>query len=889
MNRNNQDFFSLLDLVGDAYAHNRQNLLGDLGMRTSVDVFEAAQKEYEEARPNKQFDREWNRRQRSVATHEVVATAEEDVAQEGRVVESIVRPPQRKRKYVGRGDRERPKRARTVVRRERSDDEQMEDREGPKRARTMVRRERSDDEQMEDLAGVMRYLEEEFAEKERLSDRKAWCTPIPLARKVSTVQKFYKAFHDKNTLPIYTCKICYLKFGRTELQEVGWDVWMTSHIEKRNDSPFKCSSCFPVGQRILACVDCVKHLRRRALSRAAQLHTQLGCEHMFPDELKGLTPVEEKLIALNSCYGFITKYSVPKGQRQNVTYPKHIKGHITVFPNNVQELATNVLPHPLLKVMDEIHVSWQGREKPAPRDLSVLLSVRRCVVERALVWLKRHNPLYANITIDTAEMDSWEAPAHGVPSQVYGRLERNEPSAWEKARTGQVVPPTERGLEGDGPTDIREIMATLGQGHDVVSNGHESEEGGEDSDHVADPDSTAETIHEISSSGMFTLDARPDIPDAEKLQYVCHALGQDTSGDQTGGSSWMGTAQVRHGHIASEPYIVVSRGEEFADSLDTWFFAKTFPTLFPVGNGGPRQAEESITGVVDGVEIGHEADAMPRSLMSSRNMSVEAWSKLVLQRHGGRFANHHVFAFLVFNMMVKWRNRRVSMLSVTRKDFPKVERVIRSLSAERLERAKEDLKVLKKSTDEAVNKLLSCLSLYGLRQPMSREDRLSMRRKIKSLIIRYGIPAIWFTLNPNDITNPVKLRLAAYRSREPEEAEAFLTSLDLMYKRARLAISDPVGSAIFFHREISMFFEHYVQTGKESVFGRINQYFGAVETNERGALHVHGLLWLQGNMNLSSILKDVVEEEQAAYQEAVIQYVDSVFTEVGFSCYRSVE
>ncbi|KAM4056405.1 Arrestin-lik [Hirsutella rhossiliensis] len=110
---------------------------------------------------------------------------------------------------------------------------------------------------------------------------------------------------------------------------------------------------------------------------------------MFPDELKGLTLVEEKLVSLNSCYG-------------------HVKGHITVFPNNVQELATKVLPHPLLQALDEIHVSWQGVEKPAPSDLSSLLSVRRRVVERALVWLKRSNPHYAEIEIDVAEMESWE-------------------------------------------------------------------------------------------------------------------------------------------------------------------------------------------------------------------------------------------------------------------------------------------------------------------------------------------------------------------------------------------------------------------------------------------------------------------------------------------------
>lgn len=65
------------------------------------------------------------------------------------------------------------------------------------------------------------------------------------------------------------------------------------------------------------------------------------------------------------------------------------------------------------------------------------------------------------------------------------------------------------------------------------------------------------------------------------------------------------------------------------------------------------------------------------------------------------------------------------------------------------------------------------------------------------------------------------------------------------------------------------------------MFGRISQYFGAVETNERGSLNVHGLLWLQGNMQLSSLLGDICGEDQASYRERVIQYVESVFTEVG--------
>ncbi|KAL6353693.1 hypothetical protein LRP88_13006 [Fusarium phalaenopsidis] len=284
----------------------------------------------------------------------------------------------------------------------------------------------------------------------------------------------------------------------------------------------------------------------------------------------------------------------------------------------------------------------------------------------------------------------------------------------------------------------------------------------------------------------------------------------------------------------------MSHGDDFADSHDPSFFAKTFPTLFPFGTGGPRLVEENIViagGEADvGIDGGVEASA--RSLLASRNMSLTAWAEAVLRRHGGRFATHHIFPFLVFNLGVRSRNRRVSMLSVSRKDFPSVERIVHSLSRERLGLAQQELEISDQTADEGIKELLKSLSLYGFRQPMSREHRLSLRRKIKSLIIRYGIPAIWFTLNPNDITNPVKLRLAAHRSRDPEEAESFLRSLDMAYKRARLAISDPVSSAIFFHREISLFFEHYVKVGEESVFGRISQYFGAVETNERGALHV---------------------------------------------------
>ncbi|KAM4064055.1 PIF1-like helicase [Hirsutella rhossiliensis] len=97
--------------------------------------------------------------------------------------------------------------------------------------------------QAEDLASVLQHLEEEFAAGERLADEQTWCMPVPRARQVRTVQRFYRAFHDAGTLPVLTCK------------------------SARGASGVRASP-------------------------GMHLHGRLGCEHAYPDELKGLTPVE---------------------------------------------------------------------------------------------------------------------------------------------------------------------------------------------------------------------------------------------------------------------------------------------------------------------------------------------------------------------------------------------------------------------------------------------------------------------------------------------------------------------------------------------------------------------------------------------------------------------
>lgn len=110
----------------------------------------------------------------------------------------------------------------------------------------------------------------------------------------------------------------------------------------------------------------------------------IGCEHRYPKELKDLTPLEEKLISLNAAYGFITKFNIQCGQLTGPIYRKYVSGHITVFPNDVESLSATILPHPLVSTLEQVHVIWTGLERPTPRDVSKLLSVRPGALHTAL-------------------------------------------------------------------------------------------------------------------------------------------------------------------------------------------------------------------------------------------------------------------------------------------------------------------------------------------------------------------------------------------------------------------------------------------------------------------------------------------------------------------------
>jgi len=735
------------------------------------------------------------------------------------------------------------------------------------------------EEQMQDIIADFFGVEDAAFEcKQQESEEGTWCDAIPVDTKIETVQAFYQQLHDENTMPIQPCAVCYTQTCPSDLKAVAWRRVLSDRLKERLAPILRCSKCFPEDDEatVKCCRSCREAFNRGNLPRSCQVNNMwIGCEHVYPDELKDLSPVEEKLIALSSPYGFITKFDIVPGKGTNASYRKHVKGHISVLCNDVESLVSNVLPHPLVRVMQEVRVFWTGSDDLRPADVCKLLTVRPAKVLAALRWLKAHNPLYSHIRIDEQELESWDNDEEGVLRGMIADAQRHYPKLRERAQTGSYVPASDRGMEEGPQSTIAEILAsddepphTEGQTETTNRNGSDNAETAGvdwfDDDGSTEEEEAAEQTFEYTTSGLFNVDDGPNISNVDKFHHIWGGLSREAGPEGLAGPATGGNIDVT-GQVGSEPYIRVIKGNDFAEPLDPDFFPSTFPTLLPFGRGGPRHITEE-----EGLGV------------TTRNFGLELWTQMMLKRHGGRFAWHPVFSFLVFNILVRAANRRVSMCRMSKKAWSDAHGLFRRLSRDELLTASEDLRTNRTVKNPDVKWLLRELSIFGHAHPLSNESRLNMRRKIFSLCIKYGLPAIWFTINPNDLTNPVRLKLTAYRGAEGREAKELLDQMTSRFRSLHMLTRDPVSAAEFFHREITAFFEQYVRVGRKGVFGKISHYYAAVETNHRGMLHLHGLMWINGNARLANLMHDVAKEDAGEFREKVLAYIDDVFTEVRY-------
>ena len=176
----------------------------------------------------------------------------------------------------------------------------------------------------------------------------------------------------------------------------------------------------------------------------------IPCEHLYPAELSCLTPVEEMLIAIGIYYSLVTQFHIdPESQKPtNVNYQKLVKGHVTVFANDVIGVS-RILPLSINNIAENICVIWVGLNTPRPKDISSLMSVSRRRVHQALLWLKWNNLLYQDIEINEEEMSQWEDNEDWVPPQFLTEICHVPDSEVEQEERSSYVPRCDMAMDHD--------------------------------------------------------------------------------------------------------------------------------------------------------------------------------------------------------------------------------------------------------------------------------------------------------------------------------------------------------------------------------------------------------------------------------------------------------
>ncbi|KAJ7934628.1 hypothetical protein B0H13DRAFT_2227245 [Mycena leptocephala] len=137
------------------------------------------------------------------------------------------------------------------------------------------------------------------------------------------------------------------------------------------------------------------------------LRTYLG---PVPPELKDLTVIEEAMIARCRSKCWIIQLKEENQDLVLQSTQRGIKGHILVYPQQPPKVA-DILPPSIEEITTPVCVLFVGSSAPTPewlREYAKLLAVSARRVRCALQWLKQHNPLYRDITINEECLEQLE-------------------------------------------------------------------------------------------------------------------------------------------------------------------------------------------------------------------------------------------------------------------------------------------------------------------------------------------------------------------------------------------------------------------------------------------------------------------------------------------------
>ena len=574
------------------------------------------------------------------------------------------------------------------------------------------------------------------------------------------------------------------------------------------------------------CSGCLRSIRSSGtdsvpkFSATNDINTTL-CQH-YPECLKDLTLIEQFFISRAQLIGYVLRIS-QKG-KPGISY-RSAAGHIMAFKQDPSNLLS-ILPSAELEPYQFITVSWEGKKRPSDANLLRYCQVRKAKVLAALQWLCKNNPVYKDVRINTELLATWSEDPF-IP-----------PSLLENAAI------TEPGLSDNRDGYARDIEA---EEEDAAFEQAQQDSSALDPGDLDEGMFTAGTIHDPISiaTGALLTDQEGENISMQRRNAMLFAQLEKVHEDARTQSGMAVIPNVKYNNIFGV--------ETFNSWTDPDYLLAAFPTVFPYGTGGHFQ---------------------PQSELRPKGVSLEAFANWIMRHHNFRAARHHVLPFVLYDMILLrqsslgnniqsrndyWARGQVDMLNMT--------------SAE-LKAAALEMKAGKPCTNPVILRLLGNMRLISSYNPESFGRKLAQRHVLFGHVVRFGCPAFWFTINPQDFRNPVILRIAGV------EILPNLTSTQKRELRQLHAVGNPALVAEYFHIVVDAFFKKLLRSDQDElgILGSISNHFGVVESNTRLMHHLHGFAWLTGNLDFDTLGERVLASQP--FRNRMAAYMQTVVTEM---------
>lgn len=158
--------------------------------------------------------------------------------------------------------------------------------------------------------------------------------------------------------------------------------------------------------------------------------------------------------------------------------------------------------------------------------------------------------------------------------------------------------------------------------------------------------------------------------------------------------------------------------------------------------------------------------------------------------------------------------------------------------------------------------LLKHVNTIAAHIPGSQASKIFTCNEIHNYIGLFGLPHIYLTMNPNTSHSPIFQVIFGDKT------------VDLTHQFPQLVVwsrwlaKDLVAMANFFDFCINAFLQHLlgcnerdaVSSSGGGLLGHLQAYYGMTKYTERGSLHGHFVLWLEGGLNPSDLHKHLVTD-----------------------------